>query len=148
MMLVCGRHPQLRRIEGMMMDKPRLAAAFEGKVLGVRNYRSEKHEFLVTDFLDLRTLQLFLTEVSTGESDITPAGKTFLDRYYGFEAVAFEFSSKGDFALGSEASTFEEILEWLKALQPMHTVTFIEEARGNLKPGASLRQDFLPPEDI
>src|ERR1043166_2833215 len=119
------------------------AAAFQNKILGVRNYKSDKKEFVVTDLLDMEVLKVFLTEVSTGESDITPAGKVFLDKCYGFEDLAAEIALDGGCALVRELSTQKEILEWLKSLEPMQTITFIEEARENIKPGARLRADLL-----
>jgi hypothetical protein len=116
------------------------------KILGVRNYRSDKNEFSVFDFADIDVLESFLEEVSTGESDITPAGKSFLEKHYGLNnlsellhrrGIAHRFVYKGDSPAGIE--------EWLKNLEPMGTRAFIEEARGNIKPGAKLRADLLPP---
>jgi hypothetical protein len=124
-----------------------LVAKFQSKILGIRNYKSNKKQFFVDDFLNMEVLTRFLTEVSNCESDITPAGKAFLDRYHGFEDVAAELARKGGFALTTRPSTPEEILDWLKDLQPMQTITFIEEARGNIEPGARLKTDLLPPED-
>ena len=136
------------------MRDQEIAAAFQNKILGVRLYKSDKKEFVVADFVDIDVLKVFLTEVSTGESDITPAGKMFLDKCYGFEDLAVEIALDGGCALVRELSTQkeilatqEEILEWLKSLEPMQTITFIEEARGNIKPGARLRADLLPPDD-
>jgi hypothetical protein len=125
-----------------------IVAAFGGKILGVRNYKSEKKEFFVGDFRDLAVLKDFLREVSTGESDITPAGKVFLEKYYRFEDLALEIASKGDFCITNRPSSFEEILKWVKELQPMETTAFIEEARGNIEPSARLRSDLLPPKEV
>jgi hypothetical protein len=170
------------------------------KILGVRNYRSDKKEFSVFDFADIDVLESFLEEVSTGESDITPAGKSFLEKHYGLNnlsellhrrGVAHRFVHKGDSpaerekesnlgwrgritfrdslprrefrfttaslrsrifhvlgpcdALGRFFLTLAGIEQWLKNLEPMGTRAFIEEARGNIKPGAKLRADLLPP---
>jgi hypothetical protein len=125
-----------------------VVAAFGSKILGVRNYKSEKKEFLVGDFCEPAILKKFLLEVSTGESDMTPAGKAFLDKYYGFEALALEIAKPGDFALDRRPSTSKEILEWLYGIEPMRTISFIEEARGNIKPETRLRADLLPPDDL
>ena len=62
------------------MRNQAIIAAFQSKILGVRNYKSDKDEFVFADFIDMRVLADFLTEVFTTESDITPAGKVFLDR--------------------------------------------------------------------
>src|SRR5262245_16852403 len=130
------------------MRDQRIVVAFQEKILGVRLYKSDKKQFFVSDFLEMGVLKDFLTEVSTGESDITPAGKVFLDKYYGFDDLAADIALEGDFALTRELSTAEEMLEWLKNLEPLQTITFIEEARGNIKPGARLRTDLLPPDDV
>jgi hypothetical protein len=53
------------------------------KILGVRSYRSDKNEFSAFDFADIDVLESFLEEVWTGESDITPAGRAFLEKHYG-----------------------------------------------------------------
>ena len=130
------------------MDKQDIAAAFESKILGIRNYKSDKKEFVVSDLLDTDVLRDFLDEVSTGESDITPAGKVFLNKYFGFKELASRISCNGNFALREHPATAEEISKWLEELKPMETMTFIEEARGNIQPGAAVRSDLLPPDNI
>jgi hypothetical protein len=103
------------------------------KILGVRNYRSDKKEFCVFDFADIDVLESFLEEVSTGESDITPAGKWFLEKHYGLSnlsellhkrGIAHRFVYHGDSAAGIE--------QWLRNLEPMETMAFIEETGATL----------------
>ena len=133
-------------MEPLAMDVNLAEDPHARKILGVRNYRSDKKEFSVFDFAEIDVLESFLEEVWTGESDITPAGKSFLEKHYGLNNLsellhsrrsARRFLYKGD----SPA----RIEEWLKNLEPMGTMAFIEEARGNIKPGAKLRADLLPP---
>jgi hypothetical protein len=127
----------------MAMSKPELVAAFRGKILGICNYPSDKGEFSVDDFLDLKVLEGFLQEVSTGESDITPAGKAFLERYFGFAELASELSDAFLTNVGVRGS---ELPTWLESLVPMEIMRFVEEARGNIKAGSRLREDLLPPD--
>ncbi len=48
------------------------------KILGYRNYKSDKKEFSEEDFEDQKNTGLFLEEVSNGENDLTNLGKTYL----------------------------------------------------------------------
>ncbi len=128
----------------MTTSKPELSAAFRGKILGIRNYPSAKCEFSVDDFLDFKVLEDFLQEVSTGESDVTPAGKAFLERFYGFAELASRLSNT--FRKDAGLSTAEEVQAWLESLVPMEIIRFIEGARGNVKAGSRLREDLLPPD--
>lgn len=125
-----------------------LLGAYAHKILGIRNYKSMKKEFFVNDFLELQKLEDFLEEVSTGESDITPAGKLFLEKYYGLEKLSTSLVRRGKFTLYSRPSTFEEFHVWLEELQPMATISFIEKAKGNFRNVATLRSDLLPPDNI
>jgi hypothetical protein len=130
------------------MNKKEVATAFEGKILGIRNYKSDQQVFMVHDFQDIRMLRNILDEIFTGESDITPAGKVFLEKYHGFKELSDKISSDGEFALEGHQATSEEILRWLEELIPMEIISFIEEARGNIQPGTALRSDLLPPDKI
>jgi|SRR6185436_6660303 len=121
-------------------------AAFAGKILGVRNYRQAKSVFTVSDFADRATLADFLEEVRTCESDITPAGKSFLERYYGFEQAAAVISEGRPAA--DPLSIQAKAVQWLIELEPMATSRFIGEASGKIQPGAALRPELLPPEEI
>jgi hypothetical protein len=122
--------------------------AFATKILGVRNYKAEKKNFYVGDLIQNETLDRFLNEVRTGESDITPAGKAFIERYYGYEKLAMDLAERATLReFGRERATSDELHTWLKALEPMKTVSFIEQARGRISAGATLKPDLLPPED-
>lgn len=122
--------------------KTEVVAAFHRKILGIQNYSSVK--FIVDDFMSLDVLEHFLKEVVTGESDITPAGKAFIEQYYGFTELASRLTS--EFRIDSGLSTTGEVRAWLEKLVPMESMRFVEEARGNIKAGATLRNDLLPPD--
>jgi hypothetical protein len=136
--------PSLETEVPITTTKPELSAAFRVKILGIRNYPSNKGEFSVDDFLDLKILEDFLQEVLAGESDITPAGKAFLERYYGFAELASRLSNT--FREDAGLSTAEEVQTTLEGLVPMETMRFVEEARSNIKAGVRLREDLLPPD--
>jgi hypothetical protein len=80
-----------------------------------------------------------------GESDMTPAGKSFIEQYYGFENLAERLALDG-FVLSQVPSPSQEICKWLRDLEPMATIRFIEESRGRIGPNASVRDDLLPPD--
>jgi hypothetical protein len=101
-------------------SKAELVKAYDSKILAIRLYKSSKQEFRVNDFLDPQALSIILEEITTGESDITPAGKAFLEQYYGNE-------------------------ELTRNMVPMETLRFIEESKGNIQPGQGLREELLPP---
>lgn len=127
----------------------KLTIAFATKMLGIRNYAHEKNEFFVSDFLTLDELDYFLCEVVTGESDITPAGIVFLEKYYGFAELArILFEKKGMFYGEGYFKSEDEMTEWLIDVVPMEVVTFIETARGNIGEGATLRDELLPPKNV
>ena len=129
-----------------MSSKQELKARFDSKILGIRNYKADKKDFNTDDFLDFETLVDFLWEVYTGESDITPAGKSFLENYFGFDELAKELADK-DYNLPPENTETNQqtIAAWLRSLDPMQTVIFIEQARGNINDDVKLREDLLPP---
>lgn len=128
-------------------NREAILKAFATKILGVRNYKAEKKEFYVGDFTQSDTLDLFLNEVLTGESDITPAGKAFVERYYGFAKLAMDLAERATLIEFAERTTSDELHTWLKNLQPMETISFIEQARGRISARATLNADLLPPED-
>ena len=105
---------------------------YTNKILAIRNYNSDKKEFGVADFQDLTQLKKIISEILTGESDITPAGKMFLQTYYGFDKLSNMFNS-------------EFSKEWLEGIVPMETIAFIEECRGNNVSNNNLREVLLPP---
>ena len=128
---------------------------FRGKILGVRNYEADKTEFCLTDFSDNRILLDFLNEVSTGESDITPAGYTFLNQQLDLRKVA-EGARKDGVALPpyGRGKTDEErigyFLEFIRNLQPMETALFIAEtswgsSKDGSKPTLDNIDEKLPP---
>ena len=122
---------------------------FIDKILGVRNYKSDKNEFYTYDFLRFDVLHDFLWEVDTGESDITPAGLSFIEKYFGFEELVKSFVAKGDrLPPDSDDHSEPSQLAWLKSLEPMQTITFIEQARGNIQQGASLNKRLMPPDCV
>ncbi len=52
----------------MNLNQKKVLAAFEKKILGIRNYSHEKREFFESDFLDIDGLDYFLGEVTTGDA--------------------------------------------------------------------------------
>lgn len=134
----------------MKLLKENIVEAFRSKILGVRNYRDKngKQEFTVDDFAKLEDLACILDEIFTGESDITPAGKSFLEKYYGFNELAKSLFDSNLLSERSATEKMEDLRGWLETLEPMETIKFIEEARGNLKGGEKLPEDLLPPENI
>ncbi len=97
-------------------------------VLGYRNYRAEKSEFLKEDFENPRTLQIFLNEMSTGESDITEMGKTFLLEKMRSSDLAQLVADLG--GVGEDgAFSAQEIEELVRRECPHDTAGFISDAR-------------------
>lgn len=133
------------------MNKDNISRAFADKILGVRNYKSQKKEFFVDDFLDEKLLDDFLDEVYLEESDITPAGKSFLKNYFGFENLAINLLKRNKFFLSIDTSSntaIKEISFWLKNLEPMKIVRFIEESKGTIDENTSLIEELLPPKEF
>jgi len=129
----------------------RVKKLYETKILAVRNYKSDKYEFRVNDFLNLGELSQILEEIDTRESDITPAGHTFLKEYYGYRNVAKKMILGDDRYLydPKDEKTNEKIdnyASWLENLEPMWTVRFFEESRGNIEPGANLIEELTSPD--
>jgi hypothetical protein len=133
-----------------MEKNEKIITAYKYKTLGVRNYSSDKKEFFVEDFINDKILDDFLDEVDTGESDITPAGKAFIENYFGFGNLARALLIRNKFFLSKKyvPERLNEVKSWIENLVPMETITFIEKARGNIKEGDSLREDLLPPKNI
>lgn len=130
-----------------MRDKNEIKVLFDKKILGIRNYKSDKREFNTTDFLDFKVLVDYLWELDTGECDITPAGKSFIENYYGFDELAKKLATHGyDLPPENTVTNQQTFTAWLKSLVPMETITFIEQARGNIGESTKLRDDLLPPE--
>src|SRR4051812_31251257 len=129
------------------MDKEQLIEAYKAKILGIRNYKSDKKELIVADLIDQKMLAEFVVEVLTGGSDFTPAGKVFLEKFYGFKELAASLLDNVDFNKTHSHVSQSELEEWLKGLNPMEVITFIEESKGTIKEGVSVRDDLLPPKD-
>jgi hypothetical protein len=127
----------------------KLEELFKEKILAVRNYASNQTEFRIDDFKDISKLDSILGEVSTAESDITPAGKAFIQQYYKMDELAKKLFNEGNKHLFHEigAESSNDIKEWLLAVKPMESVTFIEQARGKIERDEPLREDLLPPND-
>lgn len=132
----------------MAIEKQNLIKQFSVKILGVRNYASEQKKFMVSDFIDLTKLDRVLGEVSTGESDITPAGKAFVYNYYDLGELAEKLFNENNKYLFNEisAKSPKDIKEWLLDLEPMVAIAFIEEVRGNITGKGTLKGELLPPE--
>jgi len=97
------------------------------ELLGFRNYRSDKMYFYKEDFDDIKNLQGFLSEVSTGESDITKEGKSYLLEL-GHEQTALNLEALGGI-VEDGATTQEQIQLFIHNLEPLYTRKFIESAR-------------------
>lgn len=116
-----------------VMIQHNVIEAFSDKVLGVRNYEADKDEFYSTDFLDSKVLLEFLDEVSSGESDITPAGYVFLNQHFDIRKVA-ENARKDGIALPpynrgkTDEERIEYFLNFIKNLKPMVTALFMTES--------------------
>jgi hypothetical protein len=118
---------------------------YAGKILGVRLYRAAQQEFFAIDFATLDKLEPFIDELLTSESDITPAGKSFLTRFWGLERLVGLLAERRKLR-EHDAEDVEWLLDWLSNIEPLAVLTFIEEGRGTIKLGATLRDDLLPPE--
>lgn len=128
-------------------DREKLLESYKPKILAIRNYKSDKDEFFVDDFINLDSLEEILMEVDTGESDLTPAGKKFLEDYYGFEELASLLSVRKKYqSMFRNPMSKEEIKSRLENWVPMEIATFIQQAQGNLSESVKLRDDLLPPE--
>lgn len=100
------------------------------ELLGYRNYRALKNNFHKSDFDNVKTLQKFLNEVLTGESDITDEGIKYLNEA-GLDIVSKNLAENGGL-VESDLYTTEEIQDRLSKLVPHETAKFIAEARNKL----------------
>lgn len=93
-----------------MNKKEEIIKNFDGKVLGVCNYKKDGQSY-VDDFLDHNKLLDFLYELESGESTLTKTGFNFLEQYYSLDDIAEMLLSKDpDYPF----STREDTVEWLK----------------------------------
>jgi hypothetical protein len=97
------------------------------KVLGYRNYKSNKKEFFEGDFEDPETIGIFLEEVSNGESDLTNLGKAFLLKKLQEMDIAQKVldAGKGPY----DVSNTRELVSLIEKMSPHETASFIKEAR-------------------
>jgi hypothetical protein len=131
-----------------MLDKDQLKDAFADKILAVRNYPSAQDEFGVEDFVEIAKLEKILDEIMSSESDLTPAGKVFLEKYYPGKNLAIMLFERSSLTSFKQPSTVEDIHNWLIGIVPMEIITIIEESRGTIKKGQPLKPELLPPENI
>jgi hypothetical protein len=122
-----------------------LILLYKNKILAVRNYKSEKHEFSTEDFIKLQTLASILDEVATGESDITPAGKSFIAQYYGFHNLADLLISENTLTESIADLSSDKLRLWLENLKPMEIIRFVMESKGVIHEGQPLNEKLLPP---
>ncbi len=118
--------------------KKLLEFLFQNKILAVRHYASIKREFLVTDFVNKTELVDIMDEVQTGESDITPAGKKFLEVYYSDKELKELLNSLDD-----------DAANWVHNLVPMELAIFIAQTKGQISTEnrePALNPRLLPPE--
>lgn len=133
-------------------------ASYEGKILGFRNYESDKDEFFSSDFNNAAILLGFLHEVSEHESDVTPAGISYLKYQLDLEQLAKDARECG-IALPpyGRGKTDEErighFLTYIETLEPMETALFTAESRwipstDTPKPTLNnINEALLPPSD-
>lgn len=128
------------------MNKNKIKEKYKDKILGVRLYPHEKSEFYLSDFLSLDLICPVMGEFYTCESDITPAGKAFIEEYYGFSNLASLLIDKGKLKESISEYNVEELTNWLVNLIPMESLRFINESRGTIAPGQSLNERLNPPD--
>jgi hypothetical protein len=138
------------------MARDNTTESFSDKILGIRNYESDKDLFYSTDFTNSEILLDFLTEVYDGESDITPAGTVFLKQHMNLRELA-ENARKDGIALPpyGRGKTDEErighFLSFIETIQPMEISLFIAEAEwdsskdGDKPTLDNLDEKLLPP---
>jgi hypothetical protein len=133
---------------------------YNSKILGVRNYESDKENFYSVDFKDIETFVNFIMEVSTGESDLTPAGISYIKSFIDLKDVANQAVYRGldlppyddmqDDGSGSDPSL--RFIQYVNDISPMEMALFIaspiktfdNEAR---KPSLNdLKEEYLPPQ--
>lgn len=133
-------------------EKEKCLKVYKSKILAVRNYESTKDYFVADDFINENMLVEIIDEISTGESDITPAGKSFIEDYYGFENIAKMFND-ADISLFIPKETLRKgkvaaYTWWFKNIEPMELAIFIAQSQGlEASKGTPLKEEFLPPED-
>lgn len=129
---------------------------YANKVLGIRNYASEKEEFGVTDFLDLDVLYDFIWEVADGESDFTPAGVIFIRKCLDMHEIANEYRRRGrQLPPHGKAKNDQErityFLEYVNAVEPMEMALILanhqakEDGSNTGYTLADLRDELQPP---
>ena len=93
-----------------MSNKEDTIKNFEGKILGVCNYKKDGQSY-VDDFVDKKKLLDFIWELESGESTLTKTGYVFLEEYYGLSELAKMILQENP---NFPEKTEEEIVGWLK----------------------------------
>lgn len=139
------------------MDTNATTARYSNKTLGIRNYEAEKDEFHLADFINRDELYDFLWEVSTGESDFTPAGIAFVKEYFDLEQLGHEYRREKkqlppNGAGKTDAERVRKFVDYINKLEPMEGALFIAQSQYKDKSGKedmptldSLNDKFLPP---
>lgn len=116
------------------MNEDDTVARYRNKILGVRNYEADKGEFYVADFINRDELYDFLWEVSTHESDFTPAGIAFMKEYFDLEQLGYEYtqekkqlppSGRGE----TDTERVRHFIDYINKLQPMETTLVIAQSQ-------------------
>lgn len=135
-----------------MNSQEEIKKLYRSKILAVRNYESEKDVYTVDDFLDPPTLVDIFEELFTGESDISPAGKSFVELYFDPEVFARTLVAVNFLRTvirpASETAYYQGLLSWIKDIEPMEIATFIANAQGVDVDAESLEEDLLPPSGV
>ncbi len=97
-------------------------------ILGYRNYPSDKKEFFKEDFEDTGTLQEFLDEIITGESDITELGKNVLLEMFDVSDLAQRILDNGGLR-EVDVTAANQIRNIVLRQEPHVVAAFISEAR-------------------
>ncbi len=93
------------------MDKKEdIIKFFEGKILGVCNYKKDGQSY-VADFVDKKKLLDFIWELESGESTLTKTGYAFFEEYYGLDELAKIILQENP---NFPEKTEKEILDWLE----------------------------------
>ena len=106
-----------------------MISKYKNKILGVRNYKSEKMSFGVEDFLNLDTLALFIDELFCCESDLTEAGKIFIEEYYGFTKLASLLLETGKLKEDIRNYSVEQLADFLTNHDPLLVQNIINNTR-------------------
>lgn len=93
-----------------MDNKNSIVKSFEGKILGVCNYKKDGQSY-VSDFIDNKKLFDFIWQLESGESTLTKTGYIFLEKYYGLDELSKMILQENP---NFPEKTEKEIIDWLK----------------------------------